>query len=184
MHQQPHSSPCNRSQCDLRQCASVRRKSTARTRRIGLTLGHHLDRMLAPAPIALVGASPTPNASGGDMVRELRSAHCEGDVFPVSPRYGSGEGFDRLSRRRPNWRCSRVGPRDVERCSIRSRSPDRRRTSLPSPQPWSGSPSSQPISAISSTKSTSTACRDTERVRRTHHPNGQDVGRPSHRSAP
>ncbi len=53
---------------------------------------HRLDRMLAPASVALVGASTVPNVAGNDMVLELQVSRYPGQVYPVNPRYAEVEG--------------------------------------------------------------------------------------------
>lgn len=53
---------------------------------------HRLERMLAPASVALVGASTVPNVPGNDMVLELQVSRYPGAVFPVNPKYDEVEG--------------------------------------------------------------------------------------------
>lgn len=55
---------------------------------------HHLHRMLAPASVALVGASTVPNIAGNDMVLELQVSRYPGQVYPVNPKYAEVEGHD------------------------------------------------------------------------------------------
>jgi putative YhdH/YhfP family quinone oxidoreductase len=57
------------------------------------TTPHHLSRMLAPASVALVGASQIPNVAGNDMVLELQVARYRGSVYPVNPKYDEVEGL-------------------------------------------------------------------------------------------
>ncbi len=54
---------------------------------------HPLERMLAPASVALLGASTMPNVPGNDMVLELQVARYRGAVYPVNPRYDEIEGL-------------------------------------------------------------------------------------------
>lgn len=54
---------------------------------------HHLDRMLAPQSVALVGASTVPNQAGNDMLLELQVSRYSGDVYPVNPKYREVEGI-------------------------------------------------------------------------------------------
>ena len=59
-----------------------------------MTEPHRLTRLLAPASVALVGASTTPNTPGNDMVLELQVSRYPGTVYPVNPQYGEVEGFE------------------------------------------------------------------------------------------
>ena len=54
---------------------------------------HRLDRMLAPASVALIGASNVPNTPGNDMVLELQVSRYRGSVYPVNPSYSEVEGY-------------------------------------------------------------------------------------------
>ncbi|MGB3685192.1 MAG: acetate--CoA ligase family protein [Ornithinimicrobium sp.] len=58
-----------------------------------MTDRHPLARMLAPASVALLGASTMPNVPGNDMVLELQIARYPGAVYPVNPRYDEVEGL-------------------------------------------------------------------------------------------
>ncbi|MGI8948702.1 MAG: acryloyl-CoA reductase [Ornithinimicrobium sp.] len=53
---------------------------------------HRLGRMLAPASVALVGASTVPNVAGNDMVLELQVSRYPGRIYPVNPKYAEVEG--------------------------------------------------------------------------------------------
>lgn len=55
---------------------------------------HRLSRMLAPASVALVGASTVPNVAGNDMVLELQVSRFPGCVYPVNPKYDEVEGHE------------------------------------------------------------------------------------------
>ena len=46
-----------------------------------------LSPLLAPASVAVVGATPRPDASGQIVLRNLRELGYEGRVYPVNPRY-------------------------------------------------------------------------------------------------
>ena len=59
-----------------------------------MTEPHRLTRLLAPASVALVGASTVPNTPGNDMVLELQVSRYPGTVYPVSSRYAEVEGFE------------------------------------------------------------------------------------------
>ena len=59
-----------------------------------MTEPHRLTRMLAPASVALVGASTMPNTPGNDMVLELQVSRYRGTVYPVSSKYAEVEGFE------------------------------------------------------------------------------------------
>ncbi len=59
-----------------------------------MTEPHRLTRLLAPASVALVGASTMPNTPGNDMVLELQISRYPGTVYPVSSRYTEVEGLD------------------------------------------------------------------------------------------
>ncbi len=58
-----------------------------------MSKSHRLDRMLAPASVALVGASNVPNTPGNDMVLELQVSRYRGSVYPVNPFYSEVEGY-------------------------------------------------------------------------------------------
>ena len=59
-----------------------------------MTEPHRLTRLLAPASVAMVGASTTPNTPGNDMVLELQVSRYPGTVYPVNPQYAEVEGFE------------------------------------------------------------------------------------------
>ena len=54
---------------------------------------HRLSSLLAPASIALVGASERLNTPGNDMLHELRVSRYKGKVYPVNPKYNEVEGL-------------------------------------------------------------------------------------------
>lgn len=54
---------------------------------------HRLDALLAPASIALVGASARPNSSGQALVTMCRVDGYQGRVYPVNPRYETIDGL-------------------------------------------------------------------------------------------
>ena len=58
-----------------------------------MTEPHRLARLLAPASVAMVGASNVPNTPGNDMVLELQVSRYRGVVYPVSSRYAEVEGY-------------------------------------------------------------------------------------------
>jgi acyl-CoA synthetase (NDP forming) len=59
-----------------------------------LSMGNHrLSSLLAPASIALVGASERLNTPGNDMLHELRVSRYKGKVYPVNPKYNEVEGL-------------------------------------------------------------------------------------------
>jgi acyl-CoA synthetase (NDP forming) len=59
----------------------------------GIRRAHRLDPLLAPASIALVGASTRPHSSGNEMVRMPRLAGFAGRLYPVNPAYPAVEGL-------------------------------------------------------------------------------------------
>lgn len=54
---------------------------------------HHLDRLLKPQSIALIGVSPRPGTVGNDMLEVLHNGGYQGKVFLVNPRYQEIEGI-------------------------------------------------------------------------------------------
>lgn len=54
---------------------------------------HHLAPLLAPASIALVGASPQPNTAGRDAMLELLQSGYKGRIYPVNPKYSEIDGM-------------------------------------------------------------------------------------------
>jgi acyl-CoA synthetase (NDP forming) len=52
---------------------------------------HHLEPLLNPRSIAIVGASPKPGSFGGAVLRNLRK-HYQGPVYPVNPQYAEVDG--------------------------------------------------------------------------------------------
>ena len=54
---------------------------------------HHLDRMLNPRSIAVVGASQREGSAGHGMIHGLINAGFDGDIFPVNPRYRNVAGL-------------------------------------------------------------------------------------------
>ena len=59
---------------------------------------YHLDKLLAPRSIALVGASPRETSVGRAILRNLRSAGFGGKVHLVNPRYGEIDGVVAVPR--------------------------------------------------------------------------------------
>jgi acyl-CoA synthetase (NDP forming) len=55
---------------------------------------HRLDPLLAPASLALLGASPRPDTPGHAMVAMPLAAGYGGRLLPVNPRYGEVQGLD------------------------------------------------------------------------------------------
>lgn len=54
---------------------------------------HHLDRLLKPKTIALVGVSPRAGTVGNDMLKVLLNGGYQGQVYLVNPRYDEVEGL-------------------------------------------------------------------------------------------
>jgi acyl-CoA synthetase (NDP forming) len=54
---------------------------------------HRLDPLLAPASLALVGASMRPDTPGNDMVRMARLGGYPGGIYPINPNYDAIEGL-------------------------------------------------------------------------------------------
>jgi len=54
---------------------------------------HRLTPLLAPRSIAFVGASPRPNTPGHDMLRIIKRAGFDGQVWGINPKYQEVEGF-------------------------------------------------------------------------------------------
>jgi acetyltransferase len=59
---------------------------------------YRLDKLLAPASIALVGASPRPASVGGAILRNLRQGGFSGTIHLVNPRYDQIEGVPAVKR--------------------------------------------------------------------------------------
>ena len=59
---------------------------------------YHLDKLLAPRSIALVGASPRHASVGRAILRNLREAGFEGKIHLVNPRYGEIDGVVAVPR--------------------------------------------------------------------------------------
>src|SRR4051812_10530207 len=55
--------------------------------------GHHLDTLLAPRSLALIGASGKPDTPGNAMVRMPRLAGFAGKLYPINPNYAEIEGL-------------------------------------------------------------------------------------------
>ncbi|MEZ5773938.1 MAG: acetate--CoA ligase family protein [Hyphomicrobiaceae bacterium] len=60
--------------------------------------GHRLDPLLAPASIALLGASARPESAGLALVKMVRFDGYEGRVHPVNPNYREIEGLPAFAR--------------------------------------------------------------------------------------
>src|SRR5512144_2417196 len=52
-----------------------------------MTTGHYLERLFAPASVALIGASTDPSKVGGRMLENLRGAGFAGTLYAVNPKY-------------------------------------------------------------------------------------------------
>ena len=52
----------------------------------------HLDRLLAPRSVAVIGASDRPGSVGATVWRNLRASHFAGPVWPVNPTHRSLDG--------------------------------------------------------------------------------------------
>ena len=48
---------------------------------------YHLEQLLSPKSVALVGASPRPTSAGRAVLRNLRAAGFAGDIHLVNPHY-------------------------------------------------------------------------------------------------
>lgn len=46
----------------------------------------HLDRLLEPASVAVIGASNRPGSVGATVWRNLRAGRFAGPIWPVNPR--------------------------------------------------------------------------------------------------
>ena len=71
----------------------------------------HLDRLLEPRSVAVIGASNRPGSVGATVWRNLRAGSFAGPVFGVNPKHAPLDGVAgrpprrRPARRRPTWRC-------------------------------------------------------------------------------
>lgn len=54
---------------------------------------HRLDPLMAPASLALVGASSRPHSPGHDMVRMAVDCGFSGTVYPINPKYADIDGI-------------------------------------------------------------------------------------------
>ena len=54
--------------------------------------GHHLDPLLRPKSIAVVGASAREHSVGQQIMRQLLDGGFGGAIYPINPRYDEIEG--------------------------------------------------------------------------------------------
>src|SRR3954452_7199441 len=58
---------------------------------------YHLENLLSPRSVALVGASPRPSSVGGAILRNIREAKFKGEFGLVNPNYAEIDGIAAVS---------------------------------------------------------------------------------------